>query len=146
MDEPLEARILARLADTLPAGTAVHASPALDDLLELDERPLQVSAAYVIYLGADPLGDGGPAAGLRRRDRVAVIAAWRDRSTLLSGAAAQTGARALETAIQDALHGWQPVARTRPLVWARTLQPVYSSGLCLLPVLFTHDSARHAGA
>lgn len=142
----LEPQILARLTERLPAGTVVDSAPALDELLDLQERPLGLSAVYVMYLGAQPLGESpAPRAALRLLERWAVIVAYRDRAGIVSGAPARAGAGTLADAVLDALHGWQPTERTRPVQFSALLQPVYSAGLQLLPLAFTHETARHCG-
>lgn len=137
--------ILARLQAELPAGAGVHAAPRLEDLEDLKERPRRLPAVYLMYLGGTSPDDArAPAAGLRLREEWAVIVATQDFTRVEEGAAARAAGGELADAVIGALHGWRPLARLRPLRCDRILPPLYDAGLSLIPIIFTHESARRA--
>lgn len=140
--EPL---IVARLRERLPAAVVVDTAPALDDLLLLEQRPLQHQGCYLMKLGSVAVAEAKPQPRLRRTHRWAVIVAVRNRSQIQSGAAARAESTPLGDAVIDALHGWPPAPAHLPLRFDRELMPVYQDGLQLDSLTFTHDTARLCG-
>jgi hypothetical protein len=140
--EPL---LLARLRACLAPVVVVDSTPALDDLLALEQRPLQHQGCYLMKLGSVAVDEAKAQPRLRRTHRWAVIVAVRNRAQVVSGAAARAESTPLCDAVIDALHGWSPAPGHLPLRFDRELMPVYQDGLQLDSLTFIHDSARVCG-
>lgn len=143
----LEPLLIARLAETLPPEVQVLTAPYFDDLNDLESRARRLPAAIVMALDGVPVGDGkGAVQALRLVQRWSVVLATRERADALSGASGRLLAGELASTVIDALHGWQPAPRTKPLALARVLSPLFrEGGWQVLPLLFTHETPRVCG-
>lgn len=131
----LEATIIERLQDTLPAGTSVHTAEALELIPQLRQKAPAVVLIYQGYLALDRAGQRGDVQQIRQQWLVVVIT--RSSTGRGKGDAARNQASDLAEQVLASLLGLQ-LGGGRFLRLGDAPGPEYDAGFTYLPLSFTN--------
>lgn len=133
----LEAALIHRLKDRLPAHVRVLSAADLDGVAE-GSQP--TPAVHVIYYGDRPLEVNSNGRTARVEQTWLVVAAVRNVRGPRTGQDAREDGMALMWQVRRALMGWQPEGASTPLKLASAPRPGYSAGFQYLPTAFTVET------
>jgi hypothetical protein len=129
----LEAELVARLQQALPAHVRVLTA---EDLKDLTEERLPTPSVHLIYQGYQVKENRADGRVARISERwLAVIAVSASRRGN-SGSDARDSAQALFDELVPALMGWQPVSAAAPILLATPPAPAFGSHCLYLPTAF----------